>query len=89
MHCILKTYASVEEVTPSADVIASQEDTNSIVRFVIRYRPDINLKTGDRIYWRGFSFQFNNFKVNPLRTQITITAIAEIEETARYESYKR
>lgn len=80
---VLSTYASVREIQPSADVIASQENTISLTEFIIRYRPEYNLKIGYRIVWRDFNFTLNRFKVDPARTTIIITANSEIEETER------
>lgn len=80
---VMKTFASVREIQPSADVIASQENVISLTEFIIRYRPDHNLKNGYRIEWRGFNFTLNRFKVDPARTAIIITANSEIEETKR------
>lgn len=80
---IAKTYASVKEVAPSADVIASQQDLKTLVEFKLRYRPT-NIKIGYRIIWRDFIFTVaSSMKVDPLRTAITITAVSEIEESNR------
>src|SRR5690606_41893208 len=47
------TYADVEEVRPSVDVIAQQQNIQTMLRVRIRYNPEINIKNGDRIDWRG------------------------------------
>lgn len=80
---VMRTFASVREVQPSADIIASQENVISLTEFIIRYRPDHNLEIGYRIEWRDFNFTLNRFKVDPARTVIIITANSEIEETKR------
>lgn len=80
---IPRTYASVIEVTPSADVIASQENLKTLVQIKMRYRPTI-IKIGDLIKWRGFNFVVaSSMKVDALRTTITITAASEMESTKR------
>lgn len=82
---VLTTYAEVVEKTASADLIASQENVNNLVEFNIRHREDVDLKNGYRIEWRGFVFTLNRFKVDMLRTKITIIANSEIETTSRNE----
>lgn len=80
---IPKTYAKVTEVQASADLIASQENINTLVEFMIRYRPE-NIKIADVIEWRGHIFKVaQSMKVDPLRTTITITAFNTIEESNR------
>lgn len=79
-----KTYAKVTEVSPSNEIIASQQNLKELVEFIIRYRQDINIQIGDRIIWREFNFTVaSSMKVDPLRTRITITAVSEIEESNR------
>lgn len=80
---IAQTYASVKELTASADVIASQENLKTLVEIKMRYRPT-NIKIGDLIEWRGFNFVVaKSMKVDYLRTTITITAVSEMETTKR------
>lgn len=80
---IAKTYASVKEIVPSADVIASQQNLKTLVSIKMRYRPT-SLKIGDRIVWRDFNFTLaSSMKVDALRTTIEITAVSEMEETNR------
>lgn len=77
------TYAKVTEITPSADVIASQQDLKTLVEFKMRYRPT-DIKIGYRIIWREFIFTVaSSMKVDPLRTTITITAVSEMETSNR------
>lgn len=79
-----KTYAKVIEISPSNEIIASQQNLKELVEFIIRYRQDVNIQIGDRIVWREFNFTVaSSMKVDPLRTRITITAVSEIEESNR------
>lgn len=79
----LDTFAAVVEDRSTPQVIASQENVIDYVHFKIRYRPDLPVKNGDRLTWRGFNFTVNNIKVDPLRTQIDIYVNSEIETSER------
>ncbi len=79
----LNTFAAVVEDRSTPQVIASQENTIDYVHFKLRYRPDLPVKNGDRLTWRGFNFTVNNIKVDPLRTQIDIYVNSEIETSER------
>lgn len=77
------TYADVEEVRPSVDVIAQQQNIQIMIRVRIRYNPELSIKNGDRIEWRGFILVAMAPKVDPLRRWIEFVAHSEIEETER------
>lgn len=80
---IVRTYASVTEVVPSSEVIASQENLKTLVRIKIRFRPT-HIKIGDIIEWRGFTYKVaSSMKVDTLRTTIEITAVSQMETTKR------
>lgn len=82
---VLETFAEVVEKSVSADLIASQENVDALIEFNIRHREDVDLNNGYHIYWRGFKFILNRFKVDMLRTKITIIANSDIETTSRNE----
>lgn len=79
----LSTYAAVVEESSKPQIIAGQEDIINYVHFKIRYRPDVGIKNGDRLTWRGFNFTVNNIKVSGLRTKIDIFCNSEIETSER------
>lgn len=78
-----ETLAKVEEKKPSLDVIAQQENMSTFIEIKIRFNPNVNIKIGDRITWRGFVFTSMKPTVDMLRTTITILAFSEIETTDR------
>lgn len=80
---VISTFAKVEEVRSNPDLIASQENVKQLVKFIIRYRPVINIENGFRAVWRGFNFSVNNIKVDHLRTTIEILAFSEMETSIR------
>lgn len=75
-------YCDVRQITPSADVIASQENFIQPFVFVARYRTDIVLEIGDRITWRSRHFTLLGFKWDINRTELIITAKTESETTS-------
>lgn len=77
------TLAQVAEKKPSLDVIAQQENISTFIEIKIRFNPNVNIKIGDRIEWRGFYFTSMKPLVDFLRTTITILAFSEIETTDR------
>lgn len=78
-----ETFASVAEKRPSVDVIAQQQNIQTLIEIKIRYNPEVNIQAGDRIEWRGFYFMSMAPKVDPLRREILFTAYSEMEETER------
>src|SRR5699024_7085189 len=80
---VLTTYAKAEEKSADANIIASQENIDNLVEFTLRYRSDVYIKNGYRLVWRNNNFKVNRFKVDRLRTTITITVKSEIETTER------
>ena len=81
----LATYAMVVEERSNPNLVGSQENIQNYVHFKIRYRPQIEIKIGDRIVWRDFNFIVNNIKVSGLRTQIDIFVNSEMETSNRGE----
>lgn len=77
--------AEVVEINPSIDLIAQQANINSIIRVKIRYNPEIPIRIGDKIEWRGFRFNSLTMKVDPRRTYVLINAMSEMETTQRDE----
>lgn len=75
--------AEVQEVTPSMDLIAQQANLNTLIRVKIRYNPEIPIRIGDKIEWRGFRFNSLTMKVDPRRTWVMINAMSEMETTQR------
>lgn len=75
--------ANVKELSPSVDVIAQQQNINMLIEVQIRYNPEVIILNGDKIEWRGFTFNALAPKVDPFRTWITIKAFSEIETTDR------
>jgi len=80
---ILSTYASVEEISSDPSLIASQENISQVVKIYIRYRPIINVKNGDVVFWRDFEFVVNNIKVDIFRTYIEFTLTTIIDNSNR------
>lgn len=78
-----ETFASVVEKRPSVDVIAQQQNIQTLIEIKIRYNPEVNIKAGDRIKWRDFYFTSMAPKVDPMRRWILLTAHSEMEETER------
>ncbi|AGO48015.1 phage head-tail joining protein [Cellulophaga phage phi12:1] len=79
----LKTYAQVEELSSSPELLASQENVKQVVRVRIRYRKETNFINGDLMTWRGFKFVLNNFKVDPFRTYIEMNLFAIFDNSHR------
>ena len=75
--------AEVKELSPSVDVIAQQGNISMLIEVVIRYNPEVEIINGDKINWRGFTFNALAPKVDAFRTFITIKAFSEIETTDR------
>lgn len=75
--------ANVRELQPSVDVIVQQQNISMLIEVQIRYNPEVNILNGDKIEWRGFTFNALSPKVDPMRTWITIKAFSEIETTNR------
>ena len=75
--------ASVREITPSIDVIAQQQNVTMLIEIKLRYNPEIEIRNGDKITWRGYRFNSLTPSVDPLRRWITIKAFSEIETTSR------
>ena len=77
--------ADVKELQPSIDVIATQQNISMLIEVKIRYNPEVAILNGDKIYWRGFTFNALAPKVDPFRDYIYIKAFSEIETTNRGE----
>lgn len=75
--------ASVEEVRPSVDVIAQQQNISQLIKIRLRYNPEISIHNGDKIYWRGFRFNSLAPKVDRYRRYVEILAFSEMETTDR------
>lgn len=82
---ILSTFSQVIEKRSDPAQVAGQENIYNFVSFRMRYRPDIFIKNGDRLTWRGNVFTVNNIKVDYLRTFIEIFVSSEMETSQRSE----
>lgn len=82
-NLFLSTYASVVEETSKPVLVANQENIVNYVHFKIRYRPNLFIKIGDKLEWRGFLYSVNNIKVSKLRTQIDIFVNSDMETSER------
>ena len=76
----------VEETSPSIEMLAGQENVSSIIKIKMRYNPEVYVKNGDRIIWRGFNFNSMKFVVDRVKRWIYIFAVAEMETTDRNET---
>lgn len=75
--------ADVKEISPSVDVMFSQQNISMAIEVKIRYNPTVFIENGDKISWRSFTFNALAPKVDPFRTYIIIRAFSEIETTDR------
>lgn len=80
---ILSTYSQVNELRSDPTQLAGQDNIYNFVSFKMRYRPEVFIKNGDRLTWRGNVFTVNNIKVDYLRTFIEIFVSSEIETSQR------
>lgn len=80
---VIDTFASVKEKRSNPDLIASQEGVSNLLEVMIRYRPVLDIRNGDVITWRGFEYVINNMIVDPLRTYILFTVIANMNTSGR------
>ena len=78
--------ASVQEIKPSIDLIAQQQNISSLIKVVLRYNPEVAILNGDKIEWRGFRFNALAPKVDRFRRYIEIMAFSEMETTSRNSS---
>ena len=79
---VMTTYADVNQMKPSVDIIATQANFIQPFSFKIRYRIDIELQIGDRLEWRNRSFEILGFDWDMMRTYITISAKTQNESTS-------
>ena len=75
--------AIVQELKPSVDVIAQQQNISQLIKVTIRYNPEVSIINGDKILWRSFRFNALAPKVDRFRKYIEIMAFSEIETTDR------
>lgn len=68
----LTTYGKVVEERSKPYENEGRQVVETFVKMLIRYRPDVAIKNGDRMQWRGFDYIVDNIKVDPLRTKIEI-----------------
>lgn len=54
---VVSTLASVKHRSVSNDLIAQYGDLIEVYEFMIRYRTDIEIKSTDKIVWRGRTFE--------------------------------
>ena len=80
---VLSTFARVKEVRSNPDLIAAQENVSNLLEVLIRYRPINPVHNGDVIHWRSFEYVVNNMVVDPLRTSIMFTVVANMQLSHR------
>lgn len=74
---------SVEELKPSEELVATQQNISQLIRIKCRYNPEISIKIGDKIEWRGFIFNTLLPTVDRRTRMMEIMAVSEIETTDR------
>ena len=75
--------AEVTEIQPSLDTIVGQDSISMLINVKIRYNPEVFIRIGDKIEWRGFRFNSIVMKVDPWRRFISIKAMSEMETSDR------
>lgn len=75
--------AEVREMLPSTELIATQQNISQVIRIRCRYNPEIAIKIGDKISWRGFIFNSLLPTVDRRTRMMEIMAVSEIETTDR------
>lgn len=75
--------ASVEELKPNAEMVATQQNISQVIRIKCRYNPEISIVIGDKIEWRGFVFNTLLPTVDRRTRMMVIMAVSEIETTDR------
>lgn len=75
--------AEVREMKPSTELIATQQNISQVIRIRCRYNPEIAIKIGDKIEWRGFTFNSLLPTVDRRTRMMEIMAVSEIETTDR------
>lgn len=75
--------AEVREMRPSVELIATQQNISQVIRIRCRYNPEIAIKIGDKIEWRGFTFNSLLPTVDRRTRMMEIMAVSEIETTDR------
>lgn len=75
--------AEVREMRPSVELIATQQNISQVIRIRCRYNPEIAIKIGDKISWRGFIFNSLLPTVDRRTRMMEIMAVSEIETTDR------
>ena len=74
---------SVEELKPSEELVATQQNISQLIRIKCRYNPEIAIKIGDKAEWRGFIFNTLLPTVDRRTRMMEIMAVSEIETTDR------
>lgn len=75
---ILETLSHVEELDFQNDMVAFQEDWKETLLFTIRYRPEIAIRNGDTIQWRGRRWEITGQPTQRMKRR-------EIKMTARWQ----
>ena len=75
--------AEVTEIQPSLDTIVGQDSISMLINVKIRYNPEVFIRIGDKIEWRGFRFNSIVMKVDPWRRFVSIKAMSEMETSDR------
>ncbi len=75
--------ADVREMRPSTELIATQQNISQVILIRCRYNPEIAIKIGDKIEWRGFVFNSLLPTVDRRTRMMEIMAVSEIETTDR------
>lgn len=80
---LVDTFAEVIEKS-SRDVLnSSQEGIENFIEILIRYRPNLVIKNGDVIVWRGFEYTINNILIDPRRTYIKFIVVSNMNTSLR------
>jgi head-tail adaptor len=83
---LLSTFAKVTEKSGGYSYETGTVNGRSRIEVMIRYRPEIFIKIGDRVKWRYFTWIVENSPVvDPLRTKITFMATMALDTSQRSE----
>jgi len=79
----MDTFAEVKEVRSDPGTTDNRLAISTAIVVRIRYRPNLYIKNGDKIIWRGLEYIVDNMKVDPLRTIIEIMVSTHTETSKR------
>ena len=75
--------ANIQEMKPNPEIVATQLNISQVIRIRCRYNPEISIRLGDKVEWRGFTFNTLLPTVDRRSRMMEIMAVSEIETTDR------